>query len=353
MAKKQDRSAGRETYRQFKKDLSQGSLGSLYIFHGEEAYLRDHYLDQMKAKLIPAGMESFNYHLLQGKTLTVQRLGETVDALPMMSPRTLVVVQDYDIFKAPEGERTALAQLFSDLPDYCCLVFVYDTVPYKSDARMKKLAGAIKERGNVVQFARQGQNDLVDWIGRRFRALGHEIDTADAQYLIFLCGDLMNGLISEIEKIGAYAQTPRVTRRDIDAVAIPIIDAVVFQMTDALTRKEMDKAFSVLNDLLRLQQAPIMILAVLGKHFRQLYSARVALESGQGAKWVMGLWNMRSAYPADKLMEGARRHGLDWCKKAMRRCAETDLAMKSAPGADGKDLLVSLMLELAAGGSSC
>lgn len=353
MAKKKDKSTGQEGYRQFKKDLSQGTLGSLYIFHGEEAYLRDHYLDQMKAKLIPQGMESFNYHLLQGKTLTAQRLAETVDALPMMSPRTLVVVSDYDIFKAPEGERNALTQIFSDLPDYCCLVFVYDTVAYKSDARMKKLAGAIKETGQVVQFARQGQSDLVDWIRRRFRALGHDIDTADAQYLIFLCGDLMNGLISEIGKIGAYAQNRRVTRQDIDAVAIPIIDAVVFQMTDALTRKELDRAFSVLNDLLRLQQAPIMILAVLGKHFRQLYTARVALEAGEGSRWLMDLWGMRSAYPAEKLLEGARRHGLGWCKTAMRRCAETDLAMKSVSGADGKELLVSLVLELAAGGTSC
>ena len=124
-------------------------------------------------------------------------------------------------------------------------------------------------------------------------------------------------------------------------------------MTDALTRKEMDRAFSVLHDLLRLQQAPIMILAVLGKHFRQLYTARVALESGEGSRWLMDLWGMRSAYPADKLMEGARRHGLDWCRLAMRRCAETDLAMKSVSGADAKELLVSLVLELAAGGTAC
>ncbi|MDO4517535.1 MAG: DNA polymerase III subunit delta [Bacillota bacterium] len=352
MAKRPEKKTD-EAYRQLKKDLSAGTPGSLYIFHGEEAYLRDYYLDQMKEKLIPQGMESFNYHLLPGKSLTVQKLAETVDALPMMSPRTMLVVSDYDLFKAPEGERTLMAQLLEDLPDYCCLVFVYDTVAYKSDARMKKLAGAIKSHGQVVQFARQAQNDLVDWIGRRFRALGHDIDTADAQYLIFLCGDLMNGLISEIGKIGAFAKNRRVTRADIDAVAIPIIDAVVFQMTEALTRKQFDKAFSVLNDLLRLQQAPIMILAVLGKHLRQLYSARIALETGQGSRWLMDLWGMRSAYPAEKLMEAARRHGLDWCKHAMARCAETDLAMKSVAGADARELLIALMLELSAGGSSC
>ena len=353
MAKRNDKAAGQAAYRKLKQDLRQGTVGSLYLFHGEEAYLRDHYLDQMKAKLIPPGMESFNYHRLAGKTLTAQRLAETVDALPMMSPRTLIVVQDYDLFKAPEGERKAITQLLEDLPEYCCLVFVYDTLAYKRDARMKKLAGVLQDKGQEVPFLRQETGDLVDWIGRRFRALGHDIDTADAQYLIFLCGDLMHGLIGEIEKIGAYAQGRRVTRQDIDAVAIPVIDAVVFQMTDALSRRQTDKAFSVLTDLLRLQQAPIMILAVLGKHFRQLYTARVALESGKGSRWVMELWGMRSPYPADNLLEGARHHDLAWCKTAMRRCAETDLAMKSVAGADGKDLLVSLLLELSAGGAPC
>ena len=325
MAKRNDKAAGQAAYRKLKQDLRQGTVGSLYLFHGEEAYLRDHYLDQMKAKLIPPGMESFNYHRLAGKTLTAQRLAETVDALPMMSPRTLIVVQDYDLFKAPEGERKAITQLLEDLPEYCCLVFVYDTLAYKRDARMKKLAGVLQDKGQEVPFLRQETGDLVDWIGRRFRALGHDIDTADAQYLIFLCGDL----------------------------AIPVIDAAVFQMTDALSRRQTDKAFSVLTDLLRLQQAPIMILAVLGKHFRQLYTARVALESGKGSRWVMELWGMRSPYPADKLLEGARHHDLAWCKTAMRRCAETDLAMKSVAGADGKDLLVSLLLELSAGGAPC
>ena len=336
-----------------KKDLSAGKPGRLYIFHGEETYLRDYYLERLKTTLIPEGMDGFNYHPLPGKGLTIQRLGETIDALPMMSPHTMIVVNDYDIFKAPEGERNLMVQLLEDLPDYCCLVFLYDTLPYKSDARMKKLAGAIKTHGQVVEFSRQSQTDLMDWVRRRFRALDHDIDPSDAQYLIFLCGDLMNGLITEIEKIGAYAKERQVRRSDIDAVAIPVIDAVVFQMTDALTQGNTDKAFSVLNDLLRLQNAPIMILAVLGKHFRQLYTARVVLEAGRGAGYLAELWGMRSSYPAEKLMSGAHRHGLNWCKHAVSRCAQTDLAMKSVSGADSQDLLLSLMLELAAGGRAC
>ena len=48
-------------------------------------------------------------------------------------------------------------------------------------------------------------------------------------------------------------------------------------------------------------------------------------------------------------MDAARRYSLPWCRNAVKRCAETDLAMKSY-GGDERDLLVSLILELANAG---
>ena len=203
-------------YQKLKKDIKEGTIGTLYVFHGEEAYLRDFYLGQLKKKLLPAGMEEFNLHTLSGKEFDVKTLAQLVDCLPMMSERTLIVVNDYDIYK---GDKDALAAVLRELPDYVCLVFVYDLIEYKADARTK-LAALLKEKGSVVPFNRQGQGDLVDWISRRFKAMDHDIGTEDAKYLIFLCGDLMNNLISEIGKIGSYAAHHRVTRQDIDAVAV-------------------------------------------------------------------------------------------------------------------------------------
>ena len=326
-----------------KQDLKANTLGCLYVFHGEESYLRDYYLGEMKKKLLPAGMEEFNFHTLPGKEFDVKKLQELVDCLPMMSQRTLIVVSDYDLYK---GDKEGLIRVLSDLPAYVCLVFVYDILEYKADARTK-LAGLLKEKGRVVAFNRQGQNDLVDWISRRFRALDHDIGTEDAKYLMFLCGDLMNGLISEIGKIGAYAKGHRVTRADIDAVATPQLDAVVFQMTDAIAAGNFDRAASVLGDLFHMQEAPIKLLAVLGKQLRQLYSARLCLEGRKSAAHLMELWGMRNSYPAEKLMTAARRFSLPWCRRAVIRCGEVDLAMKST-GADGEELLVAFLMELAA-----
>ena len=157
----------------------------------------------------------------------------------------------------------------------------------------------------------------------------------------------MHDLSAEIGKIAAYASGQRVTRADMDAVAIPKVEAIVYQMTDAMARKDFDKAASVLADLLHSREAPVMILSVMGKYFRQLYTARLYLDAGKSRGEFMELWGMKSGYQGDKLMDAARRFSLPWCRRAAIRCGEIDLAMKST-GQEPQGLLTGLVLELAA-----
>lgn len=333
--------------RELKRAIKEGAPKKLYLFHGEEAFLRDYYLAQLKRALLPAGLEEFNLHAAQGKECSVDWIEQAVDCLPMMSGRTLVAVTDFDLYGQGEAARERLLAILEELPDYCCLVFVYDLLPYKADGR-SKLAALLKKEGAVVEFQRQDQGDLTDWICRQFKKAGKSVDTEDARYLIFLCGDLMHTLAAEIGKIAAYAGHPRVTRADMDAVAVPQIDAVVFQMTDAMARKDFDKAASVLADLLQSQQPPIMILGAMGKYFRQLYTARLYLDRGKSRGEFMELWGMKSGYQADKLLDAARQFSLPWCRYAVRRCAEADIALKSSYGRE-RELLTSLLMELASG----
>ena len=326
-----------------KKDLSEGGPGQLYVFHGEETYLRDYYLGRLREAVLTGGLGEFNRHDLSAKDMSPHALEEAVDCLPMMAERTLIQVTDFDLFRAGEKDRDAYVRILSALPDYCCLVFLYDVLEYKPDARTK-LAGVIREQGTVVNFVRQGPSELRDWIRRHFRALGKEIEPRLCDEMVFYCGDLMQNLQQEIEKIGAYAKGERVTWADIEAVAAPQLGAVVFRIADAIGEKNFDKAAATLGELYQMQKTPYEIMGAFGKQMRQLYSARLALAGGKGAAWVAQLWGMR--YPADRLMVTARRFSLPWCRNAVIRCAQTDLAMKST-GQDAKELMTTLLLELA------
>ena len=326
-----------------KKDLSTGKPGQLYIFHGEETYLRDHYLGRLREAVLPGGLGEFNRHDLSARDMSPHALEEAVDCLPMMAERTLVEVTDFDLFKAGEKDREGYIRILSNLPDYCCLVFLYDILEYKPDARTK-LAQTVKAHSTVVNFARQSPRELVDWVRRHFKAQGKEIDSRLCEELIFLCGDLMHSLQQEIGKIAAFAKGDKITRADIEAVATPQLSAVVFRIADAIGEKNFDRAAATLGELYQMQKSPYEIMGAFGKQMRQLYSARLALAGGKGAAWVAQLWGMR--YPADRLLVSARRFSLQWCRRAVIRCAQTDLAMKST-GQDAKELMTTLLLELA------
>ena len=151
-----ERKTPNKGYQKLKSDLSAGNIGQVYIFYGEESYLREYYLGEIKKKLVPAGFEEFNYHRLSGKTLTMQELNEAVEAMPMMAERTLIVVTDCDLFKLPEEQRTALIALLNDFPPYCCLVFVYDLIEYKPSKTYKKLYEALDKNAQSVKFAGAG-----------------------------------------------------------------------------------------------------------------------------------------------------------------------------------------------------
>ena len=152
----------------------------------------------------------------------------------MMSERTMILVYDYDLFKASAGDKEAFTALFADLPDYVCLVFICDLIEYKPDAGTcwRPPSSSTAPRSNSP-----GRSRGIWWIGSAGASgLWTTTSTRTGSVISFsLCGDLMTGLISEIGKIGAYARHRVITREDIDAVATPQLDAVVFQLTDAIT----------------------------------------------------------------------------------------------------------------------
>ena len=341
--KKVDNTAMRE----LKRAVKEGAPKNLYLFHGEEAFLRDDCLARLKQAILPPGLEEFNLHTAKGAECSVDWIEQAVDCLPMMSERTLVQVTDFDLLGQGEKNKERMLEILSDLPDYCCLVFVYDLLAYKPTAK-DKLAALLKKEGAVVNFQRQEQKNLGVWICRQFEKAGKSVDSSDAEYLIFLVGDLMHDLAAEIGKVAAYAPNKRVTRKDMDAVVIPKVDAVVYQMTDAIARKDFDKAATVLADLLHSREPAMMILSVMGKYFRQLYTARLFLGAGKSKDQFMELWNMKSGYQADKLLGAAKGFSLPWCRYAVRRCAETDILLKNSYGQEG-EVLTGLLMELASG----
>ena len=328
-----------------KNTIKSKELGRLYIFHGEENFLLNHYLGQMKKLVLDPLTESFNYHRLNNETFDIRAFADAVENLPMMAESTFVQVDDVDLFKMNEGDRTKMAEILSDIPDYCTVVFTYLTASWKPDKRLKKLWDTVSEFGEIVEFAKQDQRDLIAWVTRHFAARKKQISTDLCAYLIDITGGTMTALSGEIDKICAYSGADQIRKSDIDAVTEPVLDAVVFQMTDLLSAGRYDQALLKLQQLLKMQQEPLAILGAVGTHFRRLGAARILLDNGRNATDLQKLCGIPD-YPARKTMEAARRFSSVFCEKAAARILETDYSMKTSFD-DSERLLELLILQLA------
>ena len=328
-----------------KEALKQRAPHRLYIFHGEETFLMHYYLDKLKKLLIDELTESFNYTKLTKENFDLRSLADSVESLPMMAEHTFVWVDDVDIFKLPEDERSKLAEIISDIPDYCTVVFSYETEAWKPDKRLTKFWGAISEKSVIIEFAKRDIRELTAWIQRHFAANKKSIDPRLCTYLIDITGGTMTALSGEISKICAFSGTDTITKSDIDAVTEPVLDAVVFNMTEMLGEGKYGPALVKLHELLKLQQEPLAILGAIGAHFRKIAAARTLLDNGRNMNDLMQLYGIRD-YGARKIMDAAKRFSSDFCAKSAELVLETDRGLKTSRDTPER-LLELLILRLA------
>ncbi len=338
MAKKEETTSNLQI---LKTQLRDKAPGSLYFFHGEETFLLHHYLEQLRKQILDELTESFNYHKLTSETFDLRGFAEAVENLPMMAERTFVWVDDVDIFKCNEADRDRLVEILGDVPDYCTVVFSYITTPWKPDKRLKKLWDAISKQGMIVEFAKQSQRDLIAWVTRHFAARGKKINPDLCAYLIEITGGTMTALAGEIDKIAAYSGADAICKADIDAVTEPVLDAVVFQMTDMMSQGNYGHALLKLRQLLKMQEDPIKILGAIGNHFRSLGTAKILMDNGKSSQELMRLRGMQD-FAARRTMSAAGRFSAQFFTRAANLILETDYGMKTS--FDDADRLLELLI---------
>ncbi|MBE6984199.1 MAG: DNA polymerase III subunit delta [Ruminococcaceae bacterium] len=328
-------SAGGE---QLKNDLKNKTLGRFYIIFGEEDYLRRYYHEQVKKQLLDDLTADFNYHRLTSENFSLQLLFDSLEALPMMADRSLVEIDEVDLFALNEEETQQLSELLSDLPDYCCLVMVYND--FKPDKR-KKLWKTLEKTAVLAEYKYQSETELRPWIVRHFKDHGKSISADLCNYLIGLTGSSMTRLLMEIEKICSYSGAEMIVREDVDAVVEPTLEAIVFELTDAMAERRFDLAIERLHVMFKMQTEPIPIVAAIGGQMRRLRAAKIL----KNADELAGVCSLQS-YAAGKTMTQARRFSERFCNRAVLLCCDTDYKLKTSYD-EGQRLVEMLILQLA------
>ena len=90
-----------------KKQLKEGILAPLYVFYGEEDYLREMYVNRVKDCVPDGGFPDFNHIKIEGRDVAFSEYDDAWESFPMMTDKKLIHIKDSGIFQLKSGKDEA------------------------------------------------------------------------------------------------------------------------------------------------------------------------------------------------------------------------------------------------------
>lgn len=162
-------------------------------------------------------------------------------------------------------------------------IVIITVLSEKLDER-KKIVKTLKKNITVIKKEVINEKDLSSFVSSEFKSKGYDIDYKTAKYFTDYVGKNVDILISEINKMIIYKDNDKkITIEDINNISSRAFNDNVFDLSDAIMKKDFKKIFSCYNDLMILKEEPIKIIAMLGNQFTLVYQAKLLLNDGKNS----------------------------------------------------------------------
>ena len=176
------------------EDIKTGQFKNVYLLYGEETYLIRQYREKLKAALTTEG-DTMNTAFFSGKDTDPKELIDLSETMPFFAERRCIFVDGSGFFKKSTEE---LASYMEEIPTTTCFVFTEQEVD-----RRGKLYKQVKKAGRAVEFKRQPEKVLMQWILGRLGREGKKITRSVMELFLSRTGNDMELIDQEIEKARA------------------------------------------------------------------------------------------------------------------------------------------------------
>ena len=257
------------------------------LFHGTEGYLVDRAARQLLTRLRAGLTVDFNYEDLEAETLGADAFAQLLSTLPFIDATRVLVLRELGLLsgkreKGGGAERAALT--LDAIPDSTHLVLILHAAANPSNAMMKAIAAAQREKRAVVErFDPPRRADRAGWVRRLAEERGVTITPGAVRLLLQRVTPDLRMLEQEIIKLELAAlPATRIDEHAVDALTGESREDEVWALSDAMGSDRPGEVGVVLQSLLDAGKEPTYLLYTLVSHWRRLLHARAIRDRGLG-----------------------------------------------------------------------
>jgi len=199
-----------------------------------------------------------------------ERAVEVSRTVPMMAKHRVVIVREMEV-AGVELLDELLAYVQKPNPSTVLVLNGVKNSPAVGGVdRGRRLEAAIKKVGRVERF-KTGDKDPVRFAMSVAEEAGRKLDHGAARLLVELVGSDLARIQTEMGKVIAYSDgDARIDATAVEAVCSLVAEAAIWDLTDAVVRRDADKALAVAHRMLETGESVHRLLAMIAWQMRQL-----------------------------------------------------------------------------------
>lgn len=327
------------------KKIKKKQFTPMYVLYGTEDFL----INETKQLLINYALSEeeieFNLSSYDLEETPIEVAIEDAETFPFVGERRLIFLNN-PTFLTGEKSKSKIEHNLNKLEAYLkepapYSIIVFSGAYEKLDER-KKLTKELKRQGTVVDAKKLNEQELILWVKERVAISGVEIDDEAVHQLLTLSGTNLLMLTTEVDKLALYANGgKKIDVNMVEKLVSRSLEQNIFSLVDKIVQRKIEDAFRIYYDLLKQNEEPLKILAILAGQFRLIYQVKELARKGYGQQQIAGFVKVHPFRV--KLAAGqARLFKDEELAQIMNMLADADYLAKT--GGMNKEMILEMFL---------
>ncbi len=236
-----------------KRRLADG-IARVYLVQGDDFYLFDKAFLMIK-NACKISLEDFNVSVFDDENFSLDKFYETTELMPIIDEKRLIIVKN---LKLSENDKKKFNEILLKIPKHTVVVILDYNNNFES----------LKKDFVFVDANRMDKDTIKKIITSFLIKQGKVIDQEALSTLIDSCNCYLTKIMNELNKLIFYnIEDNVISKQMIDAMVIKDVEFSVFELTEALSKKDGDKAVKIL----KIVEKDSGIFTLIANQFRRLF----------------------------------------------------------------------------------
>ncbi|MCE4046981.1 DNA polymerase III subunit delta [Bacillus sp. Au-Bac7] len=327
------------------KKIKRQEFAPVYLMYGPESFL----INETRTLLVQTALnpdeEDFNLSVYDLEEVSIELAIEDAETIPFFGDRKVVILQN-PFFLTSEKTKSKvehdvkrLEAYLKEPSPYTIVVF---TGSYEKLDERKKITKELKKTAEILEAKKLNEQELKNWMKQRASYNKVELDNDALEALLSIAGTNLFLLTSEVDKMALYVQDSKlITKEIVEELASKSLEQNIFALVEKIINKRIDEALRIYYDLLKQNEEPLKMLAIITNQFRLIYQVKALSKTGYGQQQIASVLKVHPFRV--KLAAGQANRFTD---EELTRCismfAEADYQMKT--GAANKTMIIEMIL---------